>query len=391
MNFNEIMDDLFPGILEISKKIYSFAETGSSEHESSTVLKKYLESQNFNVETKYMDMETAFRSENGKKGLRIGLLAEYDALPNGHSCGHNLISAWAVGTAAAINRIDNDICVTVFGTPSEEGIGPYAGSKCVMAGRGAFKDLDLVIGVHPDDKWGVGSKALADLTLELRFLGKSAHGADSPDKGINALDAAVATYNVINSLRGWAKLDKHLVVGMIFTESGKATNVVPERATLQVEMRSTSTRFLSIFEKKVRDAALGIGEAYGASVDIEQVTPLYKTYINNNSINHILQENLLKLGISALDEGMSGGFASGSTDEANVSWKVPTGHLDFPIGYPGIAGHSDEFREAADPNKAAKPLRIAIEATVLSVLQIKEENRMGEIKKEFKEGDKDEF
>jgi hypothetical protein len=35
---------------------------------------------------------------------------------------------------------------------------------------------------------------------------------------------------------------------------------------------------------------------------------------------------------------------------------VPTGHLDIKIGYPGIPGHSDDFREAANPEKAKESL-----------------------------------
>ena len=37
-------------------------------------------------------MPTAFRGEFGASGATVAILAEYDALPNGHSCGHNLIS-----------------------------------------------------------------------------------------------------------------------------------------------------------------------------------------------------------------------------------------------------------------------------------------------------------
>ncbi|MGH2638934.1 MAG: hypothetical protein ACRDF4_06600 [Rhabdochlamydiaceae bacterium] len=34
-------------------------------------------------------------------------MAEFDALPSGHTCGHNLIAAWAVG-AALVLHADND-------------------------------------------------------------------------------------------------------------------------------------------------------------------------------------------------------------------------------------------------------------------------------------------
>ena len=93
MNVDEALDKLFPDVIDLSKKIYSYAELGSDEIKSSRVLSEYLEKRGFRVERNYRDMKTAFRADNGHKGLRVGLLAEYDALPNGHSCGHNLISA----------------------------------------------------------------------------------------------------------------------------------------------------------------------------------------------------------------------------------------------------------------------------------------------------------
>ncbi len=152
-------------------------------------------------------------------------------------------------------------------------------------------------------------------------------------------------------------------------------------------MRSTSTEFLGKFENKVRDATMGVASAYGADITIEQITPLYKTYINNRTLNSLLKENLAKMNINAEDAGSEEGFASGSTDEANVSWVVPTGHLDFPIGYPGIPGHSDEFREAANPDKVENVLRNAIKATALTILQIAKENKIRQIKDEFENSD----
>jgi amidohydrolase len=383
MNVESEINGIMDKILELSQKIYDFAETGSEEVKSSRELTSFLEKEGFHVERNYMNMNTAFLAKNLGRGPMVGLLAEYDALPNGHSCGHNLIAAWAAGTAAVLNKVNPEIKIAVFGTPSEEGIGPMAGSKCIMADKGAFKDVDFVIGVHPDDRWAVGAKALADMTLELRFRGKSAHGADSPHMGINALDAAVATYNVINSLRGWAKLDKHLVVGMIFTEGGKATNVIPEKAVLQVEMRSTSVKFLKEFVNKVTEASRSIGEAYGAKVEAVPITPFYMTYINNNTLSEELQKSLKNLGMGAPYIEREDVFPSGSTDEANVSQFVPTGHIDFPIGYEGIPGHSDEFRDAADPKKSRESLKLAIHATVETILSIEKNKLNHDIRMDF--------
>ncbi|WP_075056711.1 hypothetical protein [Thermogymnomonas acidicola] len=72
----------------------------------------------------------------------------------------------------------------------------------------------------------------------------------------------------------------------------------------------------------------GIASAYGCTVDGEEITPLYESYLNNSVINRVLRKYLEALGytVREVDEGE---VPSGSTDEANVSRIVPTGgHID---------------------------------------------------------------
>ena len=371
-------------IIEISRKIYQYAEIGSEEYMSSSLLVESLKLHGFRVQYPYMNMDTAFRAEWGEGGPVVGILAEYDALPNGHSCGHNLIAAWAYGTAINLKDEIKKGKIVVFGTPAEEGIGKYAGSKVKMAKMGAFSDVDFVIGMHPNDSWGVGAKALADITVLVVFKGKASHMADSPEQGINALDAAVTSYVGINNLRSWIKNDKHAVIGMIFREGGSATNVVPEKASLEIDLRSSSGEFLPVLLEKVKNLLKNVAEAYGADLNIVELTPLYESYKSNQTINKIFEQSLSHMGITAKNLDISPSIASGSTDEANVSKVVPTGHIDVKIGYPGIAGHSDDFRIAANPDNASEQLKKSIAAVVDSIKKIFEsEMLLNEIKKEF--------
>ena len=378
-----VIDSFFSEIIDLSDQIYKISETGSSEFKSSEIMNRFLSRHGFTVEQPFCGMKTAFMARKGSGKMKIGFLAEYDALPNGHSCGHNLIAAWAAGSSVLLSRISEDFTVTVFGTPSEEGIGEYAGSKILMAEKRCFNGMDFMFGFHPDDRWSVGSVSLADITLEITFTGKESHGADSPESGINALDAAISAYTAINSLRGWAKNNRNLVVGMIFTEAGKATNVIPGRAVLQVEIRSTDQEFAERFSEKVKSAAEGSAESYGASVSIRHAAPVYGVYISNTILDSILQKSLESYNVSAHNIDEEQPTASGSTDEANVSRAVPVGHLDMQIGYPGISGHSEEFRIASDPLKNRDALRVAILSTVKAALSAKD--RIMDISSEFNE------
>ena len=84
-----IMDET----VDISRSIYELAEIGSKEVKSSELLVSKLKARGFTVQKPFDGMNTAFKASKGSGHPVIGLLAEYDALPNGHSCGHNLISA----------------------------------------------------------------------------------------------------------------------------------------------------------------------------------------------------------------------------------------------------------------------------------------------------------
>jgi amidohydrolase len=383
MEIDSILTQYKNSILTVSEKIYGFAELGSKEYKSSRLMMDELQNEGFTITNPYMGMDTAFRAEYGVGSPTVGILMEYDALPNGHSCGHNLISAWAFGTAIVLKNLISTGKIVIFGTPSEEGIGPYAGSKATMAKLGAFNNIDFVIGMHPDDRWAVGSKALADSEMEFTFHGRSSHMAASPCYGINALDALVTTYSAINNMRDWAKGDKHIVVGMVIREGGKASNVVPDRATMEVDLRSSSSSFLTEFVEKIRKLANGISDGYGTTLEIKDLMPMYTEYNANSAIDKVLYKELEKIGINPFNIDDSDETASGSTDEANISLVVPTGHIDMKIGT-GLPGHSDQFREAANPSRAGENLLKAIHAASSAILQIMgDKNNLKTIKEEF--------
>src|SRR5205823_12370569 len=85
-----------------------------------------LDAAGFAVERGIADLPTAFVARAGSGPLHLALCAEYDCLPAiGHSCGHNLIAAIAVGAGIAPARAADDVglTVSVVGTPAEQRAG----------------------------------------------------------------------------------------------------------------------------------------------------------------------------------------------------------------------------------------------------------------------------
>ena len=140
--------------VRVSDAIAAVPEPGFEEFRSAQLLTDYLESRGFRVERPWKHMPTAFKAVRGKGKPVIGLLAEYDALPDcgpksgewGHGCGHNLLgTAAAVGgivAAEALEATDTAGSVVVWGCPAEE---ICAGAP--VAVRQAKKAVDLGMNV----------------------------------------------------------------------------------------------------------------------------------------------------------------------------------------------------------------------------------------------------
>src|SRR3712207_143140 len=78
-------------------------ETAWEEHRSAHWVAETLDEAGFTVTPAYLGLDTAFLASYGSGPFRLGLCAEYDALPGlGHACGHNLIAAITVGAARAL-------------------------------------------------------------------------------------------------------------------------------------------------------------------------------------------------------------------------------------------------------------------------------------------------
>ena len=67
---------------DLSRQIHAWAERPFRECESSKALAGYLEGHGFRIEFPFKNIPTAFRATWGMGDPAIGMLGEYDALPN---------------------------------------------------------------------------------------------------------------------------------------------------------------------------------------------------------------------------------------------------------------------------------------------------------------------
>lgn len=331
-------------LIQIANAIHACPELPFEEHKSAALLCDVLEENGFELVRGVAGLETAFVAtrHGGKQGPTVAFLAEYDALPGlGHACGHNLIGTMAVGAGLALKRVLPELpgTIQVVGTPAEEG----GGGKAYLVEAGIFSEVDAAMMVHPSHQNMTRRRSLTSFKISIEFFGKPAHAAARPDKGINALEAMILTYNGINALRQHLRDDAR--VHGVITHGGEAPNIVPDYTAARFYVRAVDTPYCSEVLEKVWACAQGAAQATGARLQFEEYAPRYDAMLPNPVLADLAEANLAVLGVEVKppdpDERM------GSSDMGNVSQVVPALHPYIAIGPEELGGHTVEFREAA--------------------------------------------
>ena len=349
----------------LSLKIHSHPELGFGEQLAQTWLSQYLEENGFSLERGICKLPTAFRASYGSGKPIIAILAEYDALPGlGHACGHNLIATAACGGAIAskpvVDRYDGSLLV--IGTPAEE----FHGGKIIIAGKGAFTDVDMAMIVHPGTRDTATSETMACISLEIEFFGSEAHAAANPEAGINALEAMLQSFNAINSLRQHIK-DNARIHGII-TDGGQAANIVPAHSAGSFLVRAGDEIYLEELKRKVLNCFLGAATASSARLKYRWSKLQYAPMRNNLTMARLFAKNMRSLGRKVKLADHSQTF--GSTDMGNVSQIIPSIHPFVAIAQTEVSSHSPEFALASASEAGMNGMIDAAKSLAMTVVDL---------------------
>jgi len=342
-------------IIGLSHRIHDDPEPAFEEHHAAGWVADALRGHGFEVEAPVGSLATAVRGirrgELGGDRPRIGILAEYDALPGlGHGCGHNTMAASGVGAAIALAAIADRLPgeIVFLGTPAEE----RGSGKQIMIDDGLFDGIDAALLYHPCDRNHVESIALASEDAEVVFRGLQAHASSDPWKGRNALDAMILLFSSVGLWR--QQLRPSSRVHGIIREGGTAANIIPDRTSAWFMLRSDDRPYYegmrASFTKMAEAAALATG------TEVEVTYSGGATTLRNNQVLvERFRANMAAYGIDDMGDDPS----AGSTDMGNVSWVCPTIHPDLAICDEGVPGHSTAFRDAAITPRADETTLLA--------------------------------
>jgi aminobenzoyl-glutamate utilization protein B len=426
------VDDLRKALVAVNQDVWAYAELGLEEHRSSARLVKMLESAGFTVEKGVADMPTAFVASWGKGGPVIGILAEYDALPElsqqvtgerkavadrgtGHGCGHCALGTAALGAALALKAVmeKHNIPGTIrlYGTPAEETVI----GKVYMVLAGLFGGLDVCLHWHPGVRNRIdygSSKAL--VSARFTFNGLPSHASGSPDRGRSALDGVELMNVGANYMREHVKQTNRL--HYVITKGGEAPNVVPATAQVWYYVRGDAHEdAVRQFDwlKDIADGAAKMSRtkvAHTIDTDCHEIIP-------NLPLSKVIEKNFRRVGPPVFDEtdrklarqlqeplktdfGLKEDKAlldtieplpkqpyapmGGSTDVGDVSWHVPTGGFTAVCFAAGSPGHSWQNVAASGSPIAHKGLIVAAKVLALSALELfQDEGARREAKADF--------
>ncbi len=354
-------------LLKLSHAIHADPELSWQEHRAAGRVATLLSEHGFEVTTGAYGVETAIEAVVGDGDLTVAICAEYDALPGvGHACGHNMIAASGVGAAIALAPLARDLGLRVklLGTPAEE----HGGGKVEMLVRGAWEDVDFSLMVHGGtgpDRSATGFRSTAVDRFEIEFTGVTAHAAGAPHAGVNAGAAATLALTAIGLLR------QHLPTGCnlnaFVSDGGEATNIIPGRAIVQVEVRAydldvwraVKRRVLACFE----GPAIATGCGWAARPTEHPDAPLAP----DAELAAVWDRNMSAVGREIDAQEVLGG---GSTDMGNVSQVVPSIHPMMSFLGEDAVPHNPAFAAAAATPAADQAVLDSATVLALTVVDV---------------------
>jgi amidohydrolase len=397
-------------IISIGEEIFRHPELGYKEKRTTDYVANIMKELGMKLEKNIAITGCRGIINGNKKGPTVAVLGELDALickehPAAdpvtgavHACGHNTQIAAMLGVAFGI--IDADVLAELAGeihfmaVPAEEyleieyrsslvdnGEISFLGGKQELVKRGYFDGVDLTMMMHALDLSSEGKKVLIGpqgngfLGKKIQFIGKESHAGAAPEKGVNALNAAMLALMNIHAQRETFSDDDKVRVHPIITKGGDVVSVVPADVRMETYVRARSIEAIKKANLKTNRALIAGAAAVGAKVIINEF-PGYLPLYNCPSFDEILRDNLK--GLLTEDEIKSGTFFTGSFDLGDISHLMPVLHPFFS----GVRGdlHTRDFK-VEDPDLAYILPAKALAFTLVDLLY-----DQGQIASNIKEG-----
>ncbi|NNJ89646.1 MAG: amidohydrolase [Eudoraea sp.] len=384
----KLVDDRAKMAQVMVDKVFSFAELGFQEIETSKYITDILEKEGFSIEYGISGVPTAWWAKWGSGSPVIAIGSDIDCIPKasqkpgvayhnpivegapGHGEGHNsgtplnVIAVLAVKEIMKREKIPGTLIIWP-GVAEEQ-----LGTKAYYTRDGYFNDVDACIFTHVSNNMNVSygpARGTGMISVEYTFEGESAHSAGAPWRGRSAADA-VELMNI-----GWQYNREHLhPLGRshsVINNGGDQPNVVPSKASIWYYFREiTYPKIMEVYER-ANDIAKGAALMTRTKMSSKILGTAWPRHFNK-PMAEAMYENITQVGLpewSEADQNLAKAVqrevnsprdttglavkldtiglpvvepvSGGSDDIGDISWKVPTITLRYPSNIPGLQGH----------------------------------------------------
>lgn len=364
--------------ISLRRDIHRHPELAFDEHRTSALVADKLQSWGYAVERGLGGTGLVGRLVRGDGQRRLGLRADMDALPiheatglphaschEGvmHACGHDGHTAMLLAAAQHLaEHGDFSGTLNLIFQPAEEG----GGGALRMMDDGLFKKYpcDAVFAMHnmPGIAQGrlvlregaaMASSDYATVTL----TGVGGHGA-MPHR---ATDPVVAAASIVMALQTVVSRNidplQMAVVTVGALHAGKANNVIPQSATLELSVRALDRGVRTRLEQRIKALIAAQAESFEVQAQIDW-RPGYAVLVNTPEETAFAREVALEL-VGEERVTLQGPAVTGSEDFAFMLERVPGSYLFIGNGDGDSAGACMVHNPAYDFNDANLPIGAA--------------------------------
>ncbi len=362
MRTEDRMAPLKDEMIALRHHLHQYPEIGLEEYKTSALVATRLAEWGWNVTTGVGQTGVVGTLSNGTGRRAIGIRADFDALPiteeTGlpyaskspgfmHACGHDGHTATLLATAKYLAETrDFDGTVHLFFQPAEENFG---GAK-LMVEDGLFErfSCDAVFGMHnmPDIEEGVFG--FRDGTLfanadgfDVTLTGVGGH-ASTPEVTRDPIVAGASIVMALQTLvsRNLDPMEAGVVTVGVF-QAGRASNAIPQTATLTVDARAFTREIATLLKTRIPEVIRLQAESFGIQVTITEMTG-YPVLVNDTQMTAFARQVAVKTAGAARVIDLKRPY-TGSEDFSYMLEKKPGSYLVLgakheraqPLHHPG--------------------------------------------------------
>jgi hippurate hydrolase len=343
--------------ISLRRDIHRHPELAFEEHRTAALVADKLEAWGYTVERGIGGTGVVGTLVRGRGTKRLGIRADMDALPideaSGaewssahagvmHACGHDGHTAMLLAAARHLAEQGAfDGTLHLIFQPAEEG----GGGALRMMDDGLFERFpcDAVFAMHNMPGVEQGRLVLRDgaamassdyATITLNGIG--GHGA-MPQR---AADPIVAAASIVMALQTIVSRNIDPLHAAVVTvgalHAGKANNVIPASATLELSVRALDRDVRATLEQRIKALVAAQAESFGVTARIDW-KPGYAVLVNTPAETDFAREVATEL-VGAGNVTLQGPPLTGSEDFAFMLERVPGSYVLIGNGIGNGAG-----------------------------------------------------